>query len=61
MPAYRAPKDTEVSTNVGGEEVRVHFADKPRHVADEGLVDVLEVLAADPDNPVHHARTEKKE
>lgn len=61
MPSYRAPKGTEVSTVIAGEEYRVSF-DKPvREVKDEALAEVLDRLADDPANAVRHSHADKKE
>jgi len=62
MPAYRAPKDTEVSTILpGGEEFRHKFTTKPLEVKDESLAAILDRLADDDRNPIRHARTDTKE
>ena len=54
---YDAPEGTEVSTYVGGEEVRV--SKWPVDVVDEPVAAVLQGLSDDPKNPVH--RVTKKD
>jgi hypothetical protein len=61
MPSYDAPKGTEVSTIVGGEEMRVEFGAKTVEVLDEGLATQLDRLVADKANPLKHARKAKEE
>jgi len=57
---YEAPKDTEVSTNVAGEEVRV--SKWPADIVDEGLAQVFETqLVPNRRNPVHRAKKSKED
>ena len=52
---YAAPKGTEVSTIVGGEEFRFVFDKGTYSTDDPALIAVLDACAANPSHPIGYA------